>query len=218
MVAQAEPPRPVLLKEQAYEALKELILSGELPPGAFLSERSLAARLSMSKTPIRTALARLEMERLVTISPQQGIVVRGLSLAEINDHYDLRIALESFVVGKLAGRLTAEDDARLEDNHAAMRAAAAARDKPRFMACDAAFHLLLCEALGNQEILLVMAHQRDKFMRVIMPLIERHGERLDQTLAEHAGLVEAIRRGDGDDAAARIRQHLNAGRQLLVAG
>jgi DNA-binding GntR family transcriptional regulator len=63
-----------------------------------------------------------------------------------------------------------------------------------------------------------MAHQRDKFMRVIMPLIERHGERLEQTLAEHAGLVEAIRRGDGDDAAARITQHLNAGRRLLVAG
>ncbi len=218
MAANPATTRPVLLKEQAYEALKELILSGELPPGAFLSERSLAARLGMSKTPIRTALARLEMERLVTISPQQGIVVRGLTLDEINDHYDLRIALETFIVSRLAGRLPKEYEAALAANHRAMLDAAEADDKPHFMTCDAEFHLLLCESLGNQEIIRVMEHQRDKFMRVIMPLIERHGERLEQTLAEHAGIVEAIRRGDGRDAAVRISNHLNNGRRLLVSG
>ncbi len=218
MLEATEVNRPVLLKEQAYEALKELILGGELPPGTFLSERTLAARLGMSKTPIRSALERLQTERFITISPQQGIVVRGLSLAEINDHYDLRIALETFVVSRLAGRLTSEYEAALAANHSTMLEFASAQDKPRFMACDAEFHLLLCEALGNQEIVRVMEHQRDKFMRVIMPLIERHGERLEQTLAEHAGIVESVRRGDGRDAAIRVSTHLNNGRRLLVSG
>jgi DNA-binding GntR family transcriptional regulator len=208
--------RPALLKEQAYEELKGLIVSGELPPGTFLSERSLAARLGMSKTPIRTALERLQMERFVTISPQQGIIVRGLSLAEINDHYDLRTALETFVVSRLAGRLTPDQSAALDANLQATAAAAEVRDKPRFMALDTEFHLMLCESLGNQEILRVMEHQRDKFMRVIMPLIERHGERLSQTLAEHSGIIEAVREGNGALAADRIARHLNAGRQLLV--
>jgi DNA-binding GntR family transcriptional regulator len=208
--------RPALLKEQAYEELKGLIVSGELPPGTFLSERSLAARLGMSKTPIRTALERLQMERFVTISPQQGIIVRGLSLYEINDHYDLRTALETFVVSRLAGRLTPDQSVALDANLQATAEAAEARDKPRFMALDTEFHLMLCESLGNQEILRVMEHQRDKFMRVIMPLIERHGERLSQTLAEHSGIVEAVRAGDGALAAERVAQHLNAGRLLLV--
>jgi DNA-binding GntR family transcriptional regulator len=208
--------RPALLKEQAYEALKALIVSGELPPGSFLSERSLAARLGMSKTPVRSALERLEMERFITVSPQQGIIVRGLSLSEINDHYDLRTALETFVVRQLAGHLQPEQSAALDANMQAMAEAAEARDKPRFMALDTEFHLMLCESLGNQEILRVMVHQRDKFMRVIMPLIERHGERLSQTLAEHTGIVEAVRAGDGALAAERVALHLNAGRQLLV--
>jgi GntR family transcriptional regulator, rspAB operon transcriptional repressor len=209
--------RPALLKEQAYEELKALIVSGELPPGTFLSERTLATRLGMSKTPVRTALERLQMERFVTISPQQGIIVRGLSLAEINDHYDLRIALETFVVSKLAGRLTPDQSDMLEENLRTTSAAASSGDKPRFMALDTEFHLMLCESLGNQEIVRVMEHQRDKFMRVIMPLIERHGERLQATLAEHTSIVDAVRRGDGRDAAARVAQHLNNGRRLLVS-
>ena len=73
----------VLLKEQAYDELKALILAGEFATGSFLSERALADRLGMSKTPIRTALERLEQERFITISPQQGVVVRELTLQEI---------------------------------------------------------------------------------------------------------------------------------------
>jgi len=210
--------RPELLKNQAYEAIKAQIVSGELPPGAFLSERGLAARLGMSKTPVRTALERLEMERYVTISPQQGIIVRGLSVTEINDHFDLRIALETFVAGKLAGRLTSGEFEALANNVRANAAAAEAGDKARCMALEMAFHLLLCEIHGNQEITRVMEHQRDKFMSAIMPLIGRHAEHLAQAVAEHAGIVEALRRGDGRDAATRIVQHLNNGRKLLVSG
>ncbi|MFN8378931.1 MAG: GntR family transcriptional regulator [Anaerolineae bacterium] len=209
--------RPALLKNHAYEVLKAQIVSGELPPGTFLSERSLAVRLGMSKTPVRTALERLEMEQFITISPQQGIIVRGLSLTEINDHYDLRVALETFVVGRLAGRLTAEQSDALGANLRATAEAVEAGDKARFMTLDTEFHLLLCESLGNEEIVRVMEHQRDKFMRVILPMIERHSERLAQTLAEHLGIVEAVRRGDGRDAAVRVVQHLNNERKLLVS-
>ena len=97
----------VLLKDQAYENLKNLILEEVFAPGTFLSERQLAARLDMSKTPIRSALERLETEGFVTVSPQQGIVVRESSLREIVDLFDIRIALEVFVVQSIAGRLNA---------------------------------------------------------------------------------------------------------------
>src|SRR6516162_1995631 len=87
----------VLLRQRAYGELKELIQSGALPAGAFLSERQLVGRLGMSKTPIRAALQQLEGEGLVSVSPQQGILVRELSAREILELFDLRAAVEPFV-------------------------------------------------------------------------------------------------------------------------
>src|SRR5579872_4371815 len=72
-----------LMKEQAYAELKRLIQSQELAPGSFLAERQLAHRLGMSKTPVRSALERLESEGFVRISPQQGAIVCDLSLRDI---------------------------------------------------------------------------------------------------------------------------------------
>ena len=95
-----------LLKERAYTEIKQRILSGVLAPSTFLSERQMAGQLAMSKTPIRAALQRLEVEGLVTISPQQGIIVRDLSVHEIADLYEMRAALETYVARTLAGRLT----------------------------------------------------------------------------------------------------------------
>ena len=81
-----------LLKEQAYAALKERILTGAFPSGELLSERQLVAELGgMSKTPIRAALERLEADGLVRISPQQGILVREISIREIVEIFDLRL-------------------------------------------------------------------------------------------------------------------------------
>src|SRR5262245_53005652 len=94
-----------LLKEQAYAEIKRQILGGELPPGTFLAERQVAARLGMSKTPVRSALERLESEGFVSISPQQGAIIRDLSVPEIADLYEIRMAIESFVARSLAGKL-----------------------------------------------------------------------------------------------------------------
>src|SRR5437870_2186503 len=96
-----------LLKERAYSEIKRRILDGGFAPSTFLSERQLASQLAMSKTPIRAALERLEMEGLVVVSPQQGILVRDLSVHEIADLYEMRAALETYVVRAVAGQLTA---------------------------------------------------------------------------------------------------------------
>jgi DNA-binding GntR family transcriptional regulator len=206
----------LLLKDQAYDAIKARILDGEFATGAFLSERTLAERLGMSKTPIRTALERLELERFVTISPQQGIVVRELSLQEIRDHYDIRLALESFVVRRLAGRLTTPQIEALESNIETMRRLVDRGHRADAMYTDADFHQLLCTFLNNQEISRVMRHQREKLYRVILQLQERNPERLQHTLSEHTAIVSAMKQGDGERAAAEMQRHLNNGRQLLV--
>ncbi len=103
-----------LLKERAYVEIKRGILSGKLAAGSFLAERQLAAQLGMSKTPVRSALERLESEGLLSISPQQGAIIRDLAVTEVADQYEIRMAIESFVVRALAGKLAPRRSARCE--------------------------------------------------------------------------------------------------------
>lgn len=209
--------RPGLMKERAYTELKRLILSEKVEPGAFLSERQLAARLQMSKTPVKAALERLEAEGFIGVSPQQGIVVQDLSLEEIADHFEIREMLEIFVVRRLAGRLTAEQRTRVQANLTAQSAAAKRRDVPTSGSLDSEFHLLWCEFLGNHEIIEIMRRQRDRIHRIIARVNARNPDRLDASYSEHARIAQAIFAGDGDLAAACIQEHLNYGKQFLLA-
>src|SRR5262249_14147619 len=161
-----------------YAAIKERLLSSEFPPGTFLSERMLADMLAMSKTPIKAALEKLEAEGFIAVSPQQGIVVRDLSIDEIADQFEIRLALESFVARSLAGRLTTEQVERLEENLAAQKQNIREADVRRSVELDTAFHMLFCEFLGNREILRVMTGLREKIHRVILRINDQNTARL----------------------------------------
>ena len=102
-VVPAVVPARAALKQQAYSELKRMMLCGDLEAGTVLSVRQLAARLSMRKSPVQAALERLEAEELVTLAPQQGVVVRVMSLQDIINHYEIRQAIEPFVMRRLAG-------------------------------------------------------------------------------------------------------------------
>ncbi len=80
-----------LLQDTAYRTLKRLIVSGEYEPGTRLSERQLASELKMSSSPVKSGLQRLQLEGLITVSPQRGIVVRELTIHEVNDLIDMRV-------------------------------------------------------------------------------------------------------------------------------
>jgi DNA-binding GntR family transcriptional regulator len=206
-----------LLKDRAYAELKRRILNGDFPPGSFLSERQIAVQLAMSKTPIRAAVGRLEAEGFLSISPQQGIVVRDLSVHEIADQFEIRAALEPFILRHLAGRLTPEQAARLEENLTAQRASALAHEAERIVELDSGFHMLLCEFHGNREIMRVMEHLRAKIHRVILRVNGQHPGRMLDSYEEHRGIAEAVLAGDAEEAARRMEQHLEYGKHSLLS-
>lgn len=206
-----------LMKDRAYAELKRLILTETVQVGAFLSERRLAARLKMSKTPVKAALERLEAEGFIGVSPQQGIVVQDLSLEEIADHFEFRELLEPHVVRRVAGRLTAEQVAAMRENLASQKLAAERCDVPTSGRLDAEFHLLWCEFLGNREMIEVMQRLRDRIHRIIARVNARNPQRLQASYEEHARIAEAVFAGDGDLAAQRIEEHLSYGKQFLLA-
>jgi DNA-binding GntR family transcriptional regulator len=206
-----------LLKERAYTEIKQRILSGDLGPGSFLSERQMALQLGMSKTPVRAALERLEQEGMVAISPQQGILVRDLSVHEIADQYEIRAALETFVLRSVAGRLTAVQADRLRANLEAQEANCLDCDVERSVALDTEFHMLFCEFLGNQEILRVMGQLRARIHRVISKVYRINAGRVSSSCAEHRAIAEAVLNGDAAAAARLIEEHLECGKRHLLS-
>jgi DNA-binding GntR family transcriptional regulator len=209
--------RPELLKNRAYEELKSRILLNEFPPGSFLAERQLAHTLGMSKTPVKAALERLELEGFIAVSPQQGIVVRELNVSEIADQYEIRTALECFVARSIAGHLRADQVARLEENLSAQKSILEQSKVEQGVALDAAFHIMLAEFLGNQEILRVMKQLREKIQRVVLLVVQASPQRIDTSYAEHRAIADAVIQRQPDQAARLIEEHLERGRQLILA-
>jgi GntR family transcriptional regulator, rspAB operon transcriptional repressor len=209
--------RDPLLKDQAYARLKKLITTGEAPSGTFFSEKRLSSLLGMSKTPIRAALERLEAEGFVTTSPRQGAVVRGLSLKEVVDLFDLRFALETFVVRHLAGRLNEPQARSLRENLEAQLLCVETGDVDRYTQLDTDFHVTICECFGNQEILRVMWHLRDKLYLVILNVMRQKPTRIETSTEEHSKVVDELVDGDGERAAAAMLKHLEYGKQFLIS-
>jgi DNA-binding GntR family transcriptional regulator len=206
-----------LLQDKAYEELKKLIQDGTFPSGTFLSERLLADRLGMSKTPIKNALVRLDIEGFLSVSPQQGIVVREPSVHEIVDLFDIRTALETFVVRRLAGKLVVPQKAALKRNLKEQAEAARRSDVVALTSLDTDFHVLLCGFMGNLEIERVMWQLRDKLHRVILRVMRQVEGRSRTAVQEHAAIAGAILAGKGELAASLVEKHLEFGKTFLVS-
>jgi DNA-binding GntR family transcriptional regulator len=217
LVVDSPSPARAYLKDEAYARLKQRLLNSHYPPGSFLSERQLARDLGMSKTPVKAALERLEAEGYVSVSPQQGIVVRELSIREIADQYEIRAALESFVVRTVAGRLTPEQVARVETNLQAQADVRGTSDVPLGVDLDAAFHTQFVEFLGNQEIARVFGQLRDRMQRIVTRVFVLNPTRIEASYDEHVAIAQAVISGRGPAAADLIVAHLERGRQLILS-
>lgn len=205
------------LKDQAYEKIKHRLLNNDYPPGSFLSERQLADNLGMSKTPVKAALERLESEGFISVSPQQGIVVRELSVHEIAEQYEIRAALESYTLQTLAGKLTPEQIVKVRANLQAQARLRGSGDVAKGVELDAAFHTQFVEFLGNREILRVIVQLREKMQRVVTQVFRLSPTRIDSSYDEHAAIAAAVVDGDGPRAAEMIVRHLELGKQLILS-
>lgn len=207
-----------LLKDKAYLTLKQQILEDRYPPGSALAERRLAEELGMSKTPVKAALERLELEGYITIAPQQFVRVRELELSDISEQYEVRTALETYIVRCLAGHLSDDHKQRLVENlnrqRELMGPDAAIGDR---VAADAAFHLLLAEVLANKSIFRIMSDLQDRIYRVITRVLRRTPERYAASVEEHQRIADAVLAGEAEKAAKLVAEHLHHGHSISLA-
>ncbi len=150
----------------------------------------------MSKTPVKAALERLEIEGFITVSPQSGILVRDLTLDELTEMYEIRLALEGFALRSMAGRLTKEQLGLLEANLAKYaqveNKAESIRDA---VALDAEFHQLPSLFLGNKLIVNTLQQFSVRIVQVINRVFTHLPSRVSQSLIEHSQIVDAMRAG-----------------------
>ncbi|MCA9838483.1 MAG: GntR family transcriptional regulator [Trueperaceae bacterium] len=206
------------LKEQAYLHIKSLVLTEEIPVNSFLSERSLAEQLGMSKTPVRLAIERLEHEGFVRVSPQQGIVVVALSFEEILDFIEYRLALECFVVERIAGNLLEPQIKALQNQLKEQAQIIGQKSSKRedLVLADMAFHRLLAEFKGNKQISQALERQQDMLFRVANRIYQKHPTRTETSHNEHEAIAQAIIEGKKDEATRLIKEHIQKIKSLLI--
>ena len=192
---------------QAYAALRAAIITAELAPGRQLSENELAARLGVSRTPIREALVRLRDERLVEIVPQLGTFVTRISTPAVADAQFIREALECACVRRAAELATEDDIAALEDNLRAQERARDTDDFDAFYVLDDAFHQALCDLSEHHAVWPVSQRARghlNRVRRLSMPVPSYLAEMIEQ----HRRVISAVADHDCDGAEALLRDHL----------
>lgn len=205
------------LKEKAYIELRQHLLNGTIKPGDYLTERTLVEMLGMSRTPIRAALERLDAEGLAKYTPNKGLVVVEISLQQAVDLYDYRIALECYVVRKLASYgWTGEETEWFRNNLREQEHYAIAEDHVKFTDADAMFHKQLARVCGNGEIVQAMERIRDKLHQVALRVLRKDRQRISVSCNDHKLIFEHIVQGNGDEAAAAMERHLEYGKQILI--
>jgi phosphonate utilization transcriptional regulator len=197
--------------------VERMILAGELSVGERVNESALAARFRVSRGPVREALRGLEESGLLRLEKNRGVFVREISLAEADEIYDLREALDELVGRRLAKRF--EEPARMAVHAllAEMDRAAAQGDAASYHMLNLRFHDTLVEATGNAK--LIATYRRlIKELHLFRLKGLTAGGGLPVSNDEHRAIVRTIEAGDADAAGKRMRDHVRASRKRMHKG
>lgn len=205
------------LKEKAYLELRRAIQNGEFKTGEFLTERTLVEKLSMSRTPIRAALERLEVEGHVSYTPNKGIFITELSIERVIHFFDFRVAIESHVVRKLASRKLAPENVEwFRSSLEQQRICAERNDYAGFTTHDSEFHRMLAQVYGNAEIEQTMDRLQDRLFQIALKVLQKDHSRITVSYEDHARIFALIEEGQAEEAVQHMIQHLEFGKRILL--
>jgi len=190
-----------------YQKIREMILSNALRPGTQMLEQELVQMFGVSRTPVREALIRLQSEHLVQIVPRHGVRVRNISLADLEEVFQVQTSLEATAATAVAARKPGAREIKpLERACTDMERAFARDDRDAWAAACEAFYLHLVTLSDNPRLVQIVGECGDQVRRVrelTLRLIELPDART-QTLRD---IAAALRSGDGATAQALCRRH-----------
>lgn len=203
------------LAERAYAVLKREIITGALAPGAAILEGSLAARLGVSKTPVREALKRLELEGLARAMPRVGYVVSPVSVGDVQALFELRLMLEPAAAELAAERIGPSLLDELDDLARVSFAGADRGNYAALLEMNTRFHLAVVRGTTNPRLTEMMARLLAEMERVLHMAVDLR-ESSEVIIRDHVGIVQALRDRDGPRARRVAERHLIASRRRVL--
>jgi DNA-binding GntR family transcriptional regulator len=208
----------VSFADRAYYAIRELIVTLELPPGAVVREPELTERLGIGRTPVREALRRLAQERLVEVFPRRGMFVTKVDVRDLARLCEVRLALEPEAARLAAERATQTDLVELREVLAELDSRRK-RDPRALIDLDERIHRAIYHASHNPYLAETLEEYYAHALRIWMVALARTN--IGAAVGGHHAVLEAVVRGDGARAARLMREHVEsfeeAVRDVLLA-
>jgi len=203
------------LRELVLDAIRGAIMNGTLQPRERLMEIQMAEELGVSRTPIREALRKLELEGFIVMVPRKGAYVSDLSFKDIADVFEIRAALEGLAAGLAAERITEEELERMERLLVEKQEAITQDDIGKLVEVDTKFHELMYQASRNVRLGSIISNLREQIQRFRLTSLSYPG-RNKLSLEEHKKIVEAIQARDYQLARQLATEHIENAENVLI--
>lgn len=187
------------LRDVVFNTLRAAILKGELKPGERLMEIALADKLGVSRTPIREAIRKLELEGLVVMAPRKGAKVASITERDLNDVLEVRKGMEVLAVSLACQRITKEELDKLEEIEGRFQAQIEAGNLTELAEIDVEFHDTIYKATNNQRLVQLLNNLREQMYRYRIEYLKKK-ECYPQILHEHQEIIESIAGRDKERA------------------
>lgn len=203
------------LRDVVFQTLRQAILRGELKPGERLMEIHLAQKLGVSRTPVREAIRKLELEGLVRMIPRKGAVVAEITISDLEDVLEVRMALEELAVKLACRMLTPEQLDEIGALAEAFEQTLYGEDVGACAQADMRFHEAIYEATGNGRLVQILNNLREQMYRYRMEYLkDRDAHR--QLVQEHAEILEALADRDVERALEASGRHIERQREHII--
>lgn len=203
------------LRELVCENIRQAIIDGTFSPGERLMEIQLADEMGVSRTPVREAIRKLELEGFVVMIPRRGTYVADISIKDINEIYEIRISLDVLAAGLAAERITDEELATLNNYMVEISKYVPTMNMEKIVELDTAFHNVLYTASRNERLVSIINNLREQLTGIRGRSMSYPG-RLVETMEEHRALVDCIAARDPERAQNAARLHLENAEQTLM--
>jgi len=195
------------LRDIVFDAIKEAILTGRLKPGERLMEVQLAEEMGVSRTPVREAIRKLELEGLVVMVPRKGAYVSGLTLKDVTEVFEIRSSLEGLAAALAAERITEEEIKILDKILIDITEASEKGDTETVIKKDMEFHQVLFSASRNERLAQIISNLKEQIDRFRIKSFSNPA-RVKSVLSEHKGIIDAVKLGDAENAEKLAKAHI----------
>ena len=195
------------LRDVVFNTLRKAILKGELKPGERLMEIALAERLGVSRTPVREAMRKLELEGLVVMIPRRGAQVANITEKDLNDVLEVRIALENLSIENACMRMTEEQLEELWNAAKNFEATMAEGNLVKLAEADVAFHEVIYKSSDNRRLNQVLNNLREQIYRYRVEYLKDENN-YPTLMKEHKDIVEGLVRKNKTQVTETMHQHV----------